>query len=291
MACLFSGSVSLNPNPGPRGTSARVKSESDLQMNDRWDDSPQTGIWPVTDQSATPGPADVFVRPIMKRRATARGAARHTESLHLPQAKEHVMARDSLAVISRDHACHVIAEDYSYKSEAYYTILARELAGDDIRPSSRAVLDAFVVPVCLERAKNAGIPVVGWGISQAYVPLPAILYGLNYFATASDYFVVQNNTQAKEVIRHITNKGKLPLLLPETRRHCNDYYLHCSLWADYGELCGDSRLRGEDLRDLLYSAREHGLCPDRGRVRTLLTYAHALHPPFRRGTGFPLRVS
>lgn len=179
-------------------------------MNDRWDDSPQTGIWPVTDRSATPGPADVFVRPIMKRRATARGAARHTESLHLPQAKEHVMARDSLAVISRDHACHVIAEDYSYKSEAYYTILARELAGDDIRPSSRAVLDAFVVPVCLERAKNAGIPVVGWGISQAYVPLPAILYGLNYFATASDYFVVQNNTQAKEVIRHITNKGKYP---------------------------------------------------------------------------------
>jgi hypothetical protein len=51
---------------------------------------------------------------------------------------------------------------------------------------------------------------VEWGISQAYVPLPAILYGLNYFATASDFFVVQDNEQAKDVIKHITNKGKYP---------------------------------------------------------------------------------
>jgi hypothetical protein len=56
----------------------------------------------------------------------------------------------------------------------------------------------------------AGIPVMEWGISQAYVPLPAILYGLNYFATASDFFVVQDNEQAKEVVKHITNKGKYP---------------------------------------------------------------------------------
>ena len=120
------------------------------------------------------------------------------------------MARDTLAVVARDHAYHVIAEDYSYKTEAYYTILERELAGDKIRPSSRAVLDAFVVPICLERAKLAGIPVMEWGISQAYVPLPAILYGLNYFATASDFFVVQDNEQAKDVVKHITNKGKYP---------------------------------------------------------------------------------
>jgi hypothetical protein len=120
------------------------------------------------------------------------------------------MARDSPTIVRRDHAYHVVAEDYSYKSEAYYTILAHELAGDDIRPCSRAVLDAFVVPVCLERASHTGIPVVPWGISQGYVPLPAILYGLNYFATTSEYSVVQDTTQAKEVIKHITNLGKYP---------------------------------------------------------------------------------
>jgi hypothetical protein len=66
------------------------------------------------------------------------------------------------------------------------------------------------VPVCLERSRLAGIPVCEWGISQGYVPLPAIIYGLNYFATSSDYFVVHDTARAKEAIGHITNKGKYP---------------------------------------------------------------------------------
>jgi hypothetical protein len=49
-----------------------------------------------------------------------------------------------------------------------------------------------------------------WGISQGYVPLPAILYGLNYFSTTLDYFIVQDQKKAKDVIKHITNNGKYP---------------------------------------------------------------------------------
>jgi len=181
-------------------------------MNDRWGDPPGPGNGLFAERSVPSGPANPLARPGMNRRAAARTASgsSHATQVHPVPKKEPVMTRDSLAIVTRNHAYHVIAEDYSYKTEAYYTILAHELAGDDIHPSSRAVLDAFVVPVCLERAKHAGIPVVEWGISQAYVPLPAILYGLNYFATASDFFVVQDNEQAKDVIKHITNKGKYP---------------------------------------------------------------------------------
>ncbi len=181
-------------------------------MNDRWGAPLEPGDGLFAERSVASGPANPFARPGMSRRVTARAesGSSHGTHVHPVTKKEPVMARDSLAIVRRNDAYHVIAEDYSYKTEAYYTILAHELAGDDIHPSSRAVLDAFVVPVCLERAKLAGIPVVGWGISQAYVPLPAILYGLNYFATASDFFVVQDNEQAKDVIKHITNKGKYP---------------------------------------------------------------------------------
>jgi hypothetical protein len=189
-------------------------------MNDRWGDTPQPEDELQTDSTVASGQGNPFSRPGISRRAAVRAAlldrtparagSSHAAHAHLVPIKEPVMTRDSLAVVTRDHAYHVIAEDYSYKTEAYYTILEHELAGEDIHPSSRAVLDAFVVPVCLERAKLAGIPVVEWGISQAYVPLPAILYGLNYFATASDFFVVQDNEQAKDVIKHITNKGKYP---------------------------------------------------------------------------------
>ena len=124
--------------------------------------------------------------------------------------REPGLLRDSLHILVRDGVSHVISEDYSYKTEPYYTILTYELAGKNVKPTSSAVLDAYVVPICLERAKLAGIPVAEWGISQGYVPLPSIIYGLNYFATSADFFVVRDSEKAKEVIAHVTNKGKYP---------------------------------------------------------------------------------
>ncbi|MDD1703380.1 MAG: RimK-like ATPgrasp N-terminal domain-containing protein [Methanoregula sp.] len=189
-------------------------------MNDRWGDTPQPDDALQAQSTLDLSAATPFSRPKASRRtegktgAHAKTSHAHPASpenpQHLSHRREPLMTRDSLVMVERDDELHIISEDYSYKTEAYYTILEHEQEGKNIRPSSRAVLDAFVVPICLERAKLAGIPVVEWGISQAYVPLPAILYGLNYFATASDFFVVQDNEQAKDVIKHITNKGKYP---------------------------------------------------------------------------------
>lgn len=127
-----------------------------------------------------------------------------------PCHREGGLLRDSLHILERDGTWHIISENYSYKSEPYYIILDYELHGKDVRPSSSAVLDAYIVPMCLERARLAGIPVAEWGISQGFVPLPALIYGLNYFATSADFFLVRDNDKAKEVIAHITNKGKYP---------------------------------------------------------------------------------
>jgi len=124
--------------------------------------------------------------------------------------RENGLLRDSLHILERDGIWHVVSEDYSYKTEPYYTILAYELIGKNVRPSTRSVLDAYVVPICLERAKLAGIPVAEWGIAQGFVPLPSVIYGLNYFATSADFTVVGDDVKAKEVIAHVTNKGKYP---------------------------------------------------------------------------------
>jgi hypothetical protein len=124
--------------------------------------------------------------------------------------RETGIPRDTIFTVWRDNTYHIVSENYSYKTESYYSILRHEMDGRPVLPSSAAVLDAYVVPVCLERAHLAGIPVCEWGISQGYAPLPSILYGLNYFATTSDYSVVSDNDMAKEIIKHITNKGKYP---------------------------------------------------------------------------------
>ncbi|MGB7788766.1 hypothetical protein [Methanoregula sp.] len=131
--------------------------------------------------------------------------------------REPCLVREALFTVSRDHVLHIVSEQYFYKTEPYYTILRHEMEGKTVLPSSSAVLDASVVPICLERAHMEGIPVCEWGISQGYVPLPSILYGLNYFANTSDYSVVRDNETAKEIVKHITNKGKYPFCYQELK--------------------------------------------------------------------------
>ncbi len=168
----------------------------------------------------------------------------HADARKMNGPRETGLHRDSLHIIERDGVWHVISEDYSYKTESYYTILDLEIRGLNVRPASSAVLEAYVVPMCLERAKLAGIPVAEWGISQGYVPLPAILYGLNYFATSAEYFMVRDDAQAKEVVAHITNKGKYPFcyqkIPPESAiRSCVSIFGRttesCSAVADLAE--------------------------------------------------------
>lgn len=127
-----------------------------------------------------------------------------------PMKRDQALVKDSLFIVKRNDIHHVISENYYYKTEPYYTILRLELEGNQVQPGSSSVLDAYVIPLCLQRAASAGIPSCEWGISQVYVPLPAILYGLNYFSTTLDYFVINDNEKAKEVVRHITNNGKYP---------------------------------------------------------------------------------
>jgi len=61
----------------------------------------------------------------------------------------------------------VVAEDYSYKTECYYTLLSRELSGEPVDPDSQAVLDAAVVPLC-----SGGLPGPGYLSPTASSPSP-----------------------------------------------------------------------------------------------------------------------
>ena len=112
--------------------------------------------------------------------------------------------------LKEDDSQYIVNESYFYKTEPYYTIVKNEDEGIRTTPSSSDVLDAYIVPICLEKAKLAGIQVCDWTISYQYVSLPAIVYGLNYFSTPSDHFVVRDIEGAKAVIKHITNRGRYP---------------------------------------------------------------------------------
>jgi hypothetical protein len=112
--------------------------------------------------------------------------------------------------LKEDDSQYIVNESYFYKTEPYYAIVKNENEGIKTIPSSRDVLDAYIVPICLEKAKLAGIPVCDWTISYQFVPLPAIIYGLNYFSTPSENFLVSDHEEAKKVIKHVTNHGRYP---------------------------------------------------------------------------------
>ncbi len=177
-------------------------------MNDGRDYPPQAGGLPEPVRTCVPRMSSAGYVPEIK---TAPALFPHRRVNGRANGKrEPLIAKDSLFTVWRDGAFHIIAENYSYKTEPYYSILRHELDGKPVQPSSCAVLDASVVPICLERASLAGIPVCDWAISQGYAPFPSILYGLNYYASTADYCVVRDNEEAKDVIRHITNRGKYP---------------------------------------------------------------------------------
>lgn len=172
----------------------------------------------TTEPVPPPGIRDSPVIVMPQQVPGSRPAAPRKNPGRLALKREPALYRDSFFGIRHDDAIHIISENYAYKTESYYTILSHELEGREVRPSSSAVLDAYVVPLCLERAAMADIPVCEWGISQGYAPLPAILYGLNYFATTAEYHIVSDDAQSKEAIGHLTNRGKYPFCyqkLPE----------------------------------------------------------------------------
>ncbi len=105
---------------------------------------------------------------------------------------------------------YFVSDNYFYKSETYYRIIRQEIQGKRTIPSARDLIEAFVVPICLEKAYMQGIRACAWEVSYSYAPLPAIAYGIHYYADPAEYSILRDNEVAREVIHHITNHGRYP---------------------------------------------------------------------------------
>ncbi|HEX7003462.1 MAG TPA: RimK-like ATPgrasp N-terminal domain-containing protein [Trueperaceae bacterium] len=80
--------------------------------------------------------------------------------------------------------------DYSYMSSAYYEVLDAELAGQKIIPTTRDALDAYVVPIAMERARLAGMLVPEHVLATERFPEPPFMaYPVNPFSSAAELIV------------------------------------------------------------------------------------------------------
>jgi hypothetical protein len=120
------------------------------------------------------------------------------------------LKKDAIYEISEGDTTFFVSDNYFYKSEAYYRIVHHEIQGKRAVPSSKNLIEAFVVPICLEKARMHGIRVCPWEVSYSYAPLPSIAYGIHYYADPAEYSILRESEVAREVIHHITNHGRYP---------------------------------------------------------------------------------
>ncbi|UCG63212.1 MAG: RimK-like ATPgrasp N-terminal domain-containing protein [Candidatus Zixiibacteriota bacterium] len=95
-----------------------------------------------------------------------------------------------------------LAGDYDYLSQAYYVSQDRLLSGELIVPSCQDMLDAYVSPLFLEKARLAGLPVPEYYISNGYIEPPVIVDPVNPFTLKGK--VVLKASRAKSIAKSLT---------------------------------------------------------------------------------------
>lgn len=107
----------------------------------------------------------------------------------------------------------ILTGDYEYLGDGYYACLEAEARGDRVLPSIADALDAYVVPIALERVERAGLPVPRWYLTNSDFAPPAVLYGVNPFAR--HHLVVQPGDDVAAAARKVSRQGKFVVCCQE----------------------------------------------------------------------------
>ncbi|HOQ24969.1 MAG TPA: RimK-like ATPgrasp N-terminal domain-containing protein [Bacillota bacterium] len=114
-----------------------------------------------------------------------------------------------------DAALFNMAGDYSYLSEGYYLSQDACLRGKRVFPSPEEILDAYVVPLALEKARQNKIATPEYKITndEFGIEPPVLLYPINPF---SDRFeLVSTLEDAPKKFRTVTRLGKYAACVQE----------------------------------------------------------------------------
>ena len=104
-----------------------------------------------------------------------------------------------------------LSGDYSYLLSGYYDSLDAELAGLSIIPTTRDALDAYVVPIAMEKARAAGLAVPDYEIvTEKLLPPPVLAYPINPFMDRGE--LVSDKDTLKQRRKALTMSGKYAVI-------------------------------------------------------------------------------
>jgi hypothetical protein len=99
-----------------------------------------------------------------------------------------------------------LAGNYDYLELPYYVSLDLENMGQTIYPTCKEMLDAYITPLFLEKAKLAGLSTPEYYISNGYFEPPVIIDPINPFMIKSRtvHHTSKRDTVAKSMTRNFT---------------------------------------------------------------------------------------
>jgi hypothetical protein len=99
-----------------------------------------------------------------------------------------------------------LAGTYDYLELPYYRSQDLENGGLEIRPTCREILDAYVTPIFLEKARLAGLPIPEYYITNSYFEPPVVVDPINPFMTKSRIVLKANRREsvARSMTRNFT---------------------------------------------------------------------------------------
>jgi len=95
---------------------------------------------------------------------------------------------------------------YDYMESSYFISQELEASGLEVHPSCKEMLDAYITPILLEKAKTQGIPIPTYYISNGYFEPPVIIDPINPFMIKSRTVLASNNIEkiSRSMTRNFT---------------------------------------------------------------------------------------
>lgn len=104
-----------------------------------------------------------------------------------------------------------LSGDYTYLTHGYYASLDAEQRGEAVVPTSAECLDAYVVPIALDVARRAGLPVPAAQLVTDKWPAPPLLaYPVNPFSSRGELLADAAAIASRR--NGLTYTGKYPVL-------------------------------------------------------------------------------
>ncbi len=119
-----------------------------------------------------------------------------------------------------EEGCFVnLTGSYDYLESGYYASQEMEAEGKIIHPTCKEILDSSVVPVFLERARQEGLPVPEYYITNEYFEPPVIVDSINPFMTRQSVVLKSGHQErvAKSLTRNYTYAICCQILPPGAR--------------------------------------------------------------------------